>query len=271
MDSELARRLSEAIEAGTGLGLATVVSAQGSTPGRVGFKMLVYRDGTSFGTVGGGELEKRVLDTVRAGLAEPSIARFVMSGDPRVPDGTHMICGGVAEVFLEPLGLSDELYVFGGGHVGGALVRVGRLGGFRVIVYDNRPEFASRERHLEANEVISAPYEELGEHVRFGPRTFIAIMTHGHRHDEIVLRACLGRERAYLGCIGSKAKAHKMLARLRDTGVDDDQLHRIDMPIGLDIGSQAAGEIAISIIAQIMAVRRGHDTLAVHSTLLSGT
>jgi xanthine dehydrogenase accessory factor len=257
MDAGFLKKVTEAVENGSAVALCTVVKNEGSAPGKPGFAMLVRRDGSIEGTVGGGEIEKLVLEDALSGDAGPRLRRFEMRGRPEAKNGTHMVCGGAAEVFIEPLGTRHTLVIFGGGHCGMALSRMAAMAGFRVVVYDERAEWANREKHPDASETICAPYSEAADRVAFGKTAYIVIMTHGHAHDEVVLRACLGKEHAYLGLIGSRAKVKRFFDALRAEGRADEELSRVFAPIGLDIGSDTPAEIAVSILAQIIAVRAG--------------
>lgn len=269
MDAAFLRKVTEAVENGTAAVLCTVVKNEGSAPGKPGFAMLVRRDGSIEGTVGGGEIEKLVIEDALSGPAEPRMRRFEMRGKPEAKNGTHMVCGGAAEVFIEPLGTPHTLVIFGGGHCGMALSRMAAAAGFRVVLYDERSEWANREKHPDASETICAPYAEAAVRVKFSTTTFVVIMTHGHAHDEMVLRACMGKEHAYLGFIGSKAKVKRFFDALLAEGHTKDGLSRIFAPIGLTIGSDTPAEIAVSILAQLIAVRAGVTAVSFSSNPLA--
>jgi len=258
MDTTLYRKIVEALETNVAVALATVVSAEGATPSKIGLKMLVYPNGDAYGTIGGGEIEH---DVIREILDNRSSAarklRFELKGEPEVPDGTNMICGGVVEVLVEPLFNPDILYIVGGGHCAIALGKVAKMCGFRVAIIDNRAEWASREKHPDADFAICAQYDEIEKHIHFSPTTYIAIMTHGHAHDELVLRKCIRREHRYIGMIGSKRKVAQCFDNMMRDGFSKEELSRVFAPIGFDIGSQTPGEIAASIAAQIVAVKYG--------------
>jgi len=262
MDADFARRVADATSDGTGLAVATVVKVQGSSPGKVGFKMLVYRDLTVFGSVGGGEMERRAIAAAQKSATEGAfVAHFEMMGARDEASGTGMICGGSADVLIEPVQQRDKLYIFGGGHVGMALSRLAKTVGFHVIVYDNRDEWANKDKHPEADEIICAPYGEAKARVRTGPSVYLVVVTHGHINDEEVLRAFVDSEHAYLGVIGSKAKARKILTQLRDQGIAEQVLTNVHLPIGLDLGGDTAAEIAVCIVAQLMAIRAGKTSI----------
>jgi xanthine dehydrogenase accessory factor len=269
MDAKFVKKLAEAVENGTAQCLATVTKAEGSSPGKPGFKMLVYRDGGICGTVGGGEAEAKIIEQAMSGeLIEAVVIKFELKGEPEKKDGTAMVCGGAMEVLLEPLGRQDRLYILGGGHCGMALSRLAAAAGFQVTVIDDRPEWSSREKHPEAGAVVCAPYSDADRHIRFSDSTYIVIMTHGHEHDELLLRRCAIEQCRYLGMIASKRKAGLFLEKLALEGIGRDRLARIFTPVGFDIGSETPAEIAVSILAQMIAVRNGRERIGFSSNPL---
>jgi xanthine dehydrogenase accessory factor len=334
-------------EAGETFALATVVDRTGSVPMSKWAKMLVRRDGSMSGTVGGGCLEAEIWEDARVALA---------SGEARVVEHTltlehagefGLLCGGTARIlveriapdthadvlraardtvaarkrahliallpgedddtrrlllmpdestigslgdeatdqaaiaaaaemtgqipglkrledpardaFIEPLGPMPEIYIFGGGHVGLATVRVGAVAGFRVIVIDDRPTFCNPERFPEADECIVAEFDGAFERLDIGEDSYIVTVTRGHAHDETVVRQALATNAGYIGMIGSRAKVRGILRSLGERGATDEQIARIHAPIGLDIGADTPEEIAVSILAEIIAVMRRGD------------
>lgn len=268
MDSRFIRTLAEAIDDGSARCLATVIAAEGSSPGKPGFKMLVCADGTVSGTVGGGEAEQKVIAAALSDDAnEVRTMRFELKGEPGKKDGTRMVCGGAMEVLLEPVGRTNRLYLLGGGHCGMALSALAAQCGFAVTVIDDRPEWAAKEKHPAAR-VVCAPYADAAQHINFSDNAFIVIMTHGHEHDEALLRGCIGRPHAYLGLIASKRKAGLFLERLEQDGIGKELLQTVYTPIGFDIGSDTPAEIAVSICAQLIAVRSGKTGIAFNANPL---
>jgi len=268
MDSRFIRTLAEAIDAGTARCVATVVSTAGSAPGKPGFKMLVRHDGSIFGTVGGGEAEQKVLEAALSDAAnEVRTMRFELTGQPDQKDGTKMVCGGAMEVLLEPVASVHRLYILGGGHCGVALSALAAQCGFAVTVIDDRPAWALSEKHPAAR-VVCAPYDEAARHIRFSQDASIVIMTHGHEHDERLLRDCIGRPHKYLGLIASKRKAGLFFERMEQDGIKREDLERIYTPIGFDIGSDTPAEIAVSICAQLIAVRSGRTEVSFNANPL---
>jgi xanthine dehydrogenase accessory factor len=244
----------ERLRCGEDVVLVTVVSTAGSVPPRVGFRMVVAPGGIE-GTVGGGALENeaaRMARTLLAGGGEARLERIDVAA-------IGMECGGEVTLFLEPFRAAPSLWIFGGGHIGKALAPMAAAAGFSVTVADNRPEFADAARFPEAARTICAPYDESVKMVPAG--AFVAILTHGHAHDEQVLAAMIRVEPRlpYVGMIGSSRKIAKMLADIRATGVDPGP--DVYAPVGLDLGGDTPGEIALAIAAQILGVRHGKPGL----------
>jgi xanthine dehydrogenase accessory factor len=236
--------------------LVTVVSASGSTPREEGAKMLVRPDGSIFGTIGGGSLEARVIKeaigVIRQG--KPKHYHFTLTAEGAGELG--MICGGDTEVFIEPILTQPTLYIFGGGHIALALAKMGRLCGFKIAVIDDRPEFASAERFPEADVILAEKFAESCPKLTIDGLSYIVIVTHGHKHDEVVLEWAVGTPARYIGMIGSKTKNETLFKHLRARGVSQEQLDRAHAPIGLEIGAQTPEEIAVSILAEVIKVRR---------------
>jgi xanthine dehydrogenase accessory factor len=238
--------------------LTTVVTTTGSTPARIGMKMIVRADSSITGTIGGGELEKAVVEKIRAEL--PATAQkwsLDLGSHAGAELTTTMTCGGVQEILVEPLSSGTPLVIFGGGHCGAALSFLATWAGFTVTVVDNREEWASRSKHPAAARTVCRPYENLIADIEARTDTYFVIMTHGHEHDGVVLRQLLDRPWAYLGMIGSKAKVRELFDSLRSDGVGEERLARVSAPIGVPIASHTPEEIAVSIVAQMIAVRNG--------------
>jgi xanthine dehydrogenase accessory factor len=216
--------------------------------------MLVKADGSILGTIGGGNLEflaiKEALRAIQTGKSKHMDYSLKPGGD------TGMICGGGAKVFIEPILSLPSLYICGGGHIGLVLAKIGKLLGFRVIVIDDRPEYANAERFPDADQTIVSEYKDVFANVNVGRSGYIVIVTHGHKGDEVVLAGALGTSARYTGMIGSKKKVEATYARLRKKGFSQEQLSGVHSPIGLKIYAQTPEEIAISIMSEIIAVRR---------------
>ncbi len=253
-DREFYRQLLAVVEEGREAYMVTVIAAVGSTPQKIGARMLVFPEGNAYGTIGGGGVERQLLEMiVQARPAAPGVVRVELR---ETGEGPGMLCGGAMEFFIEPLGKASDLTIIGGGHCAVELSALAARTGFAVTVLDPRAEWASREKHPAAR-VVCAPVGELEQHIRFGPNAFIVIMTHGHEHDELALRLCLPHEARYLGMIGSANKARRVRENLLVAGHAPELLAKVHTPIGLQIGSHTPAEIAVSIMAELISVRNG--------------
>ena len=232
--------------------ILTITKATGSVPRHIGAKMLVKADGSILDTVGGGAIEKRLIEEALKSLetGEPK------SVDYDLDDDLGMSCGGKVSAFIEPLISAPQLIIFGAGHIGSVLIRLGKMLGFRIVVADNRPDFANQRKLPNADQIFAAPYHEILRKLNFDESTYIVIVTHQHAHDQEVLEYCVRQPFAYLGMIGSKTKVVKSFKILREQGIDEALLTKIHSPIGLDIGAETPEEIAIAIAAELVVVRR---------------
>ena len=257
MSQEVLTELLKALERGEEVALVTIVAAQGSTPQRVGAKMLVYPDGRIAGTIGGGCYENDALGKAREALIarKPRLVKYDLTDDFAEESG--LICGGQMTVYIEPVEAAPQLYIVGAGHVGHQLGQIARPAGFRIHVLDDREKFASAERFPEADEVIVDSIPDWLHKADIPQSAYVVVVTRGHRHDLDALRSLAARDLRYLGLIGSKAKVKKIYDALIEEGMPLECLQRVHAPIGLDIGAVTPEEIAISILAELIAVRRG--------------
>jgi xanthine dehydrogenase accessory factor len=258
VNHEVFAALGEALKNGEEVALVTIVSANGSTPQRVGAKMLVYADGRVVGTIGGGCYENEALWTAREALKSRKAVtvKYELADDFAAESG--LICGGQMEVFIEPIEPSPSVYIFGAGHVGQFVGRVAHDAGFRVHVVDDREKFANRERFPDAAGIVVDDIPTWLASTPLPSSAYAVIVTRGHRHDLDALRALAPRNLRYLGLIGSRAKVKRIYDVLVEDGtVSLEQLENVHAPIGLDIGAVTPQEIAVSIVAELIAVRRG--------------
>ncbi len=236
--------------------LATIVNARGSIPSVVAAKMLVREDGSILGTVGGGcvegDVRKGAMEVMRDG--KPKIFEFNLNQRP--DDDTGLVCGGSLQVFIEPVIPLPRLYIFGGGHVGYNVQKVASLAGFETVVTDDRELYANRERFPDANEIHAGNLDEIMTEMTPGESSYIVIVTRGHRHDLRVLRWALDTPAQYIGMIGSRRKVLAIYEQLEAQGVSPQSFKRVFAPIGLNIGAATPGEIAVSIVAELIAIRR---------------
>ncbi|MDY6972343.1 MAG: XdhC/CoxI family protein [Thermodesulfobacteriota bacterium] len=251
--------------------VATIISIKGSTPREVGSKMLIRSDASILGSIGGGNLEALVLEEAQKVMREgkSKVLHFDLTGKES-PDAetieTGMICGGISDILIEPIFSEPTLYIFGAGHISLYLSRIGKMVGFKVVVADDREEFANRERFPEADEVFAENFGGLFKRLEPVKPYYIVIVTRGHKYDQDTLEWAMGTEPKYVGMIGSRAKNRTVLSNLQKKGIPGEQLERVHAPIGLDIGSETPEEIAISIIAEIIQVRREGKTAGPKTT-----
>jgi xanthine dehydrogenase accessory factor len=238
--------------------LATVVSGETGVPGKTGFRMLVYPDGKILGTVGGGLLEAKVRQEALRCIQE-KMSRLLKLELDQTALGIGILCGGKAEVFVEPILPVSSIFIFGGGHIASPLAQFAKALEFAVVVIDDREEFASRDRFPTADEVKPGDFSNITKSLEFHSNDCVVIITHGHQHDEAVLKECLSKKNrpGYIGMIGSKAKVSTVFSRLKQQGVSEELLASVNAPIGLDIGAKSPAEIAISIMAEIVAHKYG--------------
>ena len=236
--------------------LATIVNVRGSIPSAVAAKMLVREDGSIAGTVGGGCVESDVRKGAMEVMREEKPKTFSFNLDQRPDDDTGLVCGGSLQVFIEPIIPSPQLYIFGGGHVGLHLHKMATLAGFETIVSDDRELYANRERFPDAHEVHAGEMEQVMAGLAPSESSYIVIVTRGHRHDMQVLRWAIDTPAHYIGMIGSSRKVLSVYEQLVAQGVAAESLKRVFAPIGLDIGAVTPEEIAVAIMAELVAVRR---------------
>lgn len=267
MDPEVFAALGEALSRGDEAALVTIVSANGSTPQRVGAKMVVFGDGRVVGTIGGGCYEHDAIQRARRVLAtrQPATVKYELNDE--FAEETGLICGGQMQVFIEPIEGSPPVYIFGAGHVGYYLARAVHEAGFLVHVIDDRGAFANTDRFPFAQSVVVDDIPDWLRRTTIAPTAYAVVVTRGHRHDLDAVRALAPRPLRYVGLIGSRAKVARIYDQLLAEGaVTPEQLARIHAPIGLDIGAVTPQEIAVSIAAELIAVRRGKtDTLSAAS------
>jgi xanthine dehydrogenase accessory factor len=242
--------------------LVTIVRVRGSTPQRAGAKMLVFPDGRTIGTIGGGCYENDAFWKAREALVSGrhALLHYELNDDFAQENG--LVCGGQMDIHIDPLEPTPHLYIVGAGHVGFHLGRVAGDAGFRVHVVDDREKFANAERFPAADEVVAEPIPEWLHRAELPVSAFVVVVTRGHTHDLDAMRALAARDLKYLGLIGSRAKVRRIYDMLLAEGMPAECLDRVHAPIGVDIGAVTPAEIAISILAELIAVRRGVDTAA---------
>ena len=234
--------------------LCTVVKSEGSTPRHVGSKMLVYPDGKFIGTVGGGDLEHRVLDEawMAMGDGQSRMLAYTMADPSRGDPG---VCGGTVEVFVEPILPPAMVVVIGAGHVGKAVVHLAKWLGFRVAVSDDRAEFCNPEVTPGADAYYPVEMGKLPERLKINKRSYIVITSRGSSVDALGLPSLLETNAAYIGVIGSRRRWLTTVKALKSTGVPDEQIAKVHSPMGLELNAETPEEIAVSILAEILMLK----------------
>jgi xanthine dehydrogenase accessory factor len=231
--------------------LATVVENDGSSPRKAGAKMLVKSDRSITGTIGGGAPEMEVIDAAIHAITERKPQMLSL----RLTEKYGHVCGGRLLVYIEPLGLQPSLLIFGAGHVGRALAKAAKFVGFRVVVADERAEYATPGQVPDADEIILGESEKVLSAISVGTDTYIVITTPSHETDFAAARAALKTPAGYIGVIGSKRKREVLMKTLEEEGYSKDDLDRLTIPVGLAIGAEGPEEIAISIVSQLIRER----------------
>jgi len=251
-DLELYEEMVRLARRGEPCALATVIAHNGSSPRKSGAKMLVRCDGTVLGSVGGGRVEQESVQAALAALGDGAqrTLSFVLTEEQ------GYACGGSMTVYVEPQERRPLLVMFGAGHVGRAVAALAHSCGFRVVVVDERSDCCTHAMLPGADDIICAPVGEAFKHLVLDRESFVVIATPGHRHDFDVVRGCLATETGFVGLLGSRRKRETLLAFLEKEGFDEVQRSRIVTPVGLDIGAQTPEEIAVSIVGQLIRVRK---------------
>jgi len=235
--------------------LCTIVGSQGSTPRRSTAKMLVYPDGSIIGTVGGGEVESRIINEAIQAMKDGESKLLTYSlVDPK--RGDPGVCGGNLQVFVEPIMPKPIMMVVGTGHVGKQVAFLAHWIGFYVVVSDDRPEFCTPEVVPEGKEFLAVPMKEIPEHFAITPWTYIVLTTRGALVDIDGLPSLLDTPAAYIGVIGSRRRWETTRQKLVDAGLDEEKLDRVFSPVGLELNAETPEEIAVSILAEVLMVYR---------------
>jgi len=354
-DLEIYKKATQLLSTGENIALVTVISTTGSTPGKVGYKMLVWgKSGETIGTVGGGLVEAQIINAAKNLLPkiQDQVFRFDFDGTGDIERG---ICGGSmellietfdseslplfkevsriiedggggalisiispkkppkkiflqnildsaanidfpaeviesiktavakeqsqkkklengVEIFIEPIFEPPMVFIFGAGHLSYYISRFAKSLNFRVTVCDDREEFVSEKRFPDADNIIVENFENVFDRININKNSYIVVVTRGHRCDEIVLERAVKTDARYIGMIGSKRKTLTILNRLREKGISQEALRRVYSPIGISIGAVTPQEIALSIVCELVKIRRLGDTSQTpHMTIASST
>lgn len=250
-------------ESGAPAALVTVIATEGSTPQKAGAKMVVYPDGRIVGTIGGGCVEAEMTWRARQSIEarKPQVASYDLTPDQAGEDG--LVCGGRMQVFIEPIEGTPTLCLFGAGHVAQPLARMAKASGFRVQVADDRIKFANRERFPDVDLLVVEDFAAAARQMTLGPNTYAVVVTRGHKGDGEALRAVVGRGLRFVGLLGSRPKLVHLVSALEESGVPVEDLAEIHCPLGIEIGAVSPEEIAISVLAQMIAVRHAVPASAI--------
>lgn len=253
--------------------LATIVHTNGSIPSYEASRMLIRDDGSILGTVGGGCVEAEVWAAAKEVIQSEHPRKMTFNLNHEAAYDSGLICGGTLEIFVEPILPQPMLYIFGGGHISAALASVAHQAGFSIGIVDDRDTFANVERFPTSSEIYTS-YEDAFEKIRPNSATYIVIVTRGHKDDMRVLSWAVGTESRdfsprYIGMIGSKRKVASVYKALEMAGVSPGKFEHVHAPVGLDIGALTPEEIAVSITAELIAVRRHAVNLPHKSVKLS--
>ena len=235
--------------------MATIVHTNGSIPSFESSRMLVREDGSILGTIGGGCVEAEVWAAAKDVLKAEAPRKMTFNLNNEASYDNGLICGGTLEVFVEPILPQPTLYIFGGGHISMALAQAAHTAGFAIGVVDDRESFANAERFPMAREIYTR-YEDAFERLKPNFSSYLVIVTRGHKDDMRVLGWAVATAARYIGMIGSKRKVISVYKSLEKEGVPAQKFERVHAPVGLEIGALTPEEIAISITAELIAVRR---------------
>jgi xanthine dehydrogenase accessory factor len=250
-----------ALEGGPPVLVATVIAAPPDAPALPGAKMLLRPDGSTTGTFGDAALDAAVRAEAADAFRRHSVETLYFHRAGRRTERLHADADDSYQVMLEVHERPATLLIIGGGHVGKALSIIGHMCGFSVEIVDDRPEYANAERFPEADRITCGRFDEVLAGYPIDTNSYVVCVTRGHRHDETSLRLVAPADASYVGMIGSKRRVGAVLQHLIDEGLDRSAVERVHTPIGLDIGAETPEEIAVSIMAEIIRVRRGGSAL----------
>jgi xanthine dehydrogenase accessory factor len=235
--------------------LATIVHTNGSIPSYESSRMLVREDGSIAGTIGGGCVEADVWAAAKEVIESEQPRKMTFNLNNQAEYDVGLICGGTVEIFVEPVLPQPKLYIFGGGHISTAVARVASSAGFAVGIADDRIAFANPDRFPMATEIYTS-FEDAYEKIKPTASSYLLIVTRGHKDDMRVLSWAVRTDARYIGMIGSKRKVISVYRALEGEGYSAAEFERVHAPVGLDIGALSPEEIAVSICAELIAVRR---------------
>lgn len=253
---QIYKRIIELISTGTPGAVATVINTSGSSPARLGQKMVVTQKGYELGTVGGGTLEKKVIDNCFQVMESGCVQKITLDLSDKGEE-LGMCCGGEAEILIEPFNTNFRVHIIGSGHVGGALVRELENLDFNVFITDDRSDLLNNIKGISAEKITSSKYTDYFQGKSFTANDAFVIVTRGHSHDFECAEQALKTDSPFIGVIGSRKKIIKMFEKLRAKNFQNSDFSRVVSPIGLSIGADTPAEIAVSIAGQLIAWKKG--------------
>jgi xanthine dehydrogenase accessory factor len=242
--------------AGQKCALATIIQKTGSVPSFQSAKMLVREDGSILGTIGGGCVEAEVWSAAREVIRTEKPRRLSFSLDSEAAYDNGLICGGQMEVYVEPVAPQPRAFIFGAGHISQSLSKIASTAGFATVIVDDRDSFANLERFPEAEAIHAGEYESVFPLLDVNQSSYLVVVTRGHRDDMRVLRWAVGTQARYIAMIGSRRKVIGVVRELEREGLPREAFEKIFSPMGLEIGAETPEEIAVSVVAEMIAVRR---------------
>lgn len=260
----LMRKVLEDVENGREVATVTITASKGSAPRGVGTMMRVLDDGSTYGTIGGGALEKRAIDLSLEAIDKGESRSVSFPLDTKEVD---MICGGEVELFIQVYKNKPKLLIAGGGHVGYAIYNLASLLDFHIVVFEDREEFLTKERFPKAHELILGDIEKGLKEYPIDKDTYIIIVTRGHKYDEKSLESIINSNANYIGVMGSKRKVGTMMENLKEKGIDEENCNKVYAPIGLKISGESPEEIAVSIIAELLLIKNQGELIHIKDSL----
>jgi xanthine dehydrogenase accessory factor len=260
--SDIIEEAHKLLQASEPFALVTITASQGSSARHLGASMIVTQDRKVIGTVGGAIAELQLIEQA---------VQAIKDRKPRTVKMPLPVCAGVITCFINVFPSQETLILIGAGHVAQPMSKLGKMLGFRVVVVDDRAEYASSERFPEADQLISENWDKALAELHINQNSFIVILTYAGEYDELALRKVINSKAAYIGMIASRSKAKTILAKMRRDKVPEELLRRVTTPIGLDIGAETPVEIAISTMAQIVMLRKkasGKDLSIIQSEFI---
>lgn len=254
MENKVLEFISNEVKLNKKVSLATITKVKGAVPSKEGAIMAVKEDGTIIGTIGGGNLEFKVIEEAKKCMAdkESRMFNYKLTGDE---GSLHMQCGGDVDVFIKVFEPKDKLIIVGGGHVAFKLYEFAKMLGFYTTIFDDREEFCNKNRFPEAEELMCGDIKEKLLEYNIDENCYIVIVSRGHESDEVALKTVLDSEAKYIGMIGSSSKNKHIMNNLTKEGISSEKLNKIYAPIGINLGGRSPAEVAFSIMSEILLIK----------------